>query len=85
MFYGTIQGGRGEATRLGHANTGLHVSAQSYEGSIIVDLYVANAGLQCARIAVATGSNKSGGFTLYDGPIKKLFDDKLVIPRYSGR
>ena len=81
MFFGTIQGGRGEATRLGHANTGLHVSAQSYEGSIIVNMYHTHDGLQCVDISVATGSAKSGGYTLYSGPIKNLFNDSFNFGR----
>jgi hypothetical protein len=35
-FYGTIQGQRGKATRLGH--TGLDVTAQSYEGDVCITL-----------------------------------------------
>ena len=78
MFYGTIRGGRGEATRLGHANTGLRTTTQSHEGSIIVSMYVANAGLQCVDISVGTGSTGSGNWILYSGPIKNLFDDKVL-------
>lgn len=37
-FYGTIQGARGEATRLGHASSGLRVTAQSWEGRVYVNL-----------------------------------------------
>jgi hypothetical protein len=35
-FYGSVQGDRGEATRLGHRQ--LHVSARSWEGSVSIDL-----------------------------------------------
>jgi hypothetical protein len=37
-FYGTIQGARGPASRLGHRNSGLTVTAQSYTGDIVVEL-----------------------------------------------
>lgn len=37
-FYGTVQGGRGQANRLGHANTGLEVEACSYQGKVVVHL-----------------------------------------------
>jgi len=79
MFFGTIQGGRGEATRLGHANTGLRTSARSYSGSIIVQLYYDEpTGVECADITVGEGSTNHGRWSLYNGPIKNLFDDKLL-------
>lgn len=36
-FYGTLQGNRGEATRLGTSE--IHVSAQSWDGSVGVRLF----------------------------------------------
>lgn len=70
-FYGSVQGGRGEATRLGHATTGLRASAQSYSGSVIVEVY-ANGEEDCARITAADGSKRHGDFVIYDGPLEKL-------------
>ena len=35
-FYGTIQGARGPATRLGHKS--IKAAAQSYDGSVITEL-----------------------------------------------
>lgn len=37
-FYGTIQGNRGEATRLGSYDSGFRASAQSWNGSVITYL-----------------------------------------------
>ena len=37
-FYGSIQGQRGEATRLGNKNSGLQVTAASWDGAISVHL-----------------------------------------------
>ena len=37
-FYGTIQGNRGEATRMGSKSSGFRASAQSYDGSVITEL-----------------------------------------------
>lgn len=37
-FYGTLQGARGPTSRLGHASSGLEVTAQSYQGDIVVAL-----------------------------------------------
>lgn len=80
MFYGSVQGARGEATRLGHSNTGLRASAQSWAGSVIVNIYhnIADDKI-CVDISVAPGSAKSGGFTLYSGPIQNLFDDQRNV------
>lgn len=38
-FYGTVRGGRGEGTRVGHRNTGLTTVAASWSGAIRVQLY----------------------------------------------
>ena len=37
-FYGMVCGNRGAATRGGSANSGFKASAQSYDGSVIVNL-----------------------------------------------
>jgi hypothetical protein len=81
-FYGSVQGARGEATRLGHGNTGLRTSAQSWEGSIIVNIYKNGSdGPVCVDISVTPDSAKRGGHTLYSGPIKNLFDDQINFGR----
>jgi hypothetical protein len=41
-FYGTVQGGRGEVSRLGHASSGIRVSACSWRGRI--ETYIEAAG-----------------------------------------
>lgn len=38
-FLGTIQGNRGEASRLGTKSSGLHAQIGSWEGGITVNLY----------------------------------------------
>ena len=38
-FYGTIRGGRGEATRCGHKTTGLLTNSAGHHGNIRVHLY----------------------------------------------
>lgn len=39
QFYGTIQGSRGSASRLGDKQSGLQVSAASWSGRVEVDLW----------------------------------------------
>jgi len=77
-FYGTVQGGRGKATRLGHNY--LDVTAQSYEGSVIVRLFELD-GTQHASIRVGAGSTGQGTYSLYSGPIKGLFSDQTNFRR----
>ena len=72
-FFGTVQGGRGKATRLGHASTGLYVSAQSHDGSIIVVLGDDD-GETYVTIATARGSSRNYDEVLYRGPIAALLD-----------
>lgn len=38
-FYGTLQGGRGEATRCGHKTSGLTTNAAGWHGSIKTHVY----------------------------------------------
>lgn len=73
-FYGTVQGGRGEATRLGHESSGLRVSAQSYSGDIVVSIGASSAypGEDVAHIYIRPHGGYGEGKTLYDGPISQL-------------
>jgi hypothetical protein len=64
-FYGTVRGGRGAASRLGHASCGLFVSAQSDSGKVFVDLYVDEDDNDCANITAC-------GLTIFNGPLKEL-------------
>lgn len=67
-FYGTIQGARGEASRLGHKSSGLSVKAASWQGAVSVYLYHDN-GVDCARVSLTTHHNAGVNRVLYDGPV----------------
>lgn len=69
-FYGTIQGARGEATRLGHKNSGMRVTAQSYNGDVMVNLNAAG-DTDVAFIAVE-GHDGTGRFCLFSDDVSKL-------------
>ena len=73
-FFGTVQGGRGKATRLGHSD--LKATAQSYDGSIVTQLYEED-GVTFASIYVSPDSTQVGQHRLYRGPIKGLFSDQV--------
>lgn len=71
-FYGTIRGGRGEATRLGHATSGLYVTAQSYSGDVCVSLSAVG-GIDYVSIFVR-GHDGCNSKCIYHGPIAKLLE-----------
>lgn len=74
-FYGTVQGGRGQASRLGHASTGLRVSAQSHSGDIDVQFYVRlEDETDMVRIKVKEHGGGYLGKVLYNGPVADLLD-----------
>lgn len=50
-FYGTLQGSRGKATRCGTKNSGMDVTAASWEGAVQVEMYEQQ-GMDCVRISV---------------------------------
>jgi hypothetical protein len=81
-FYGSVQGDRGRATRLGRSHgRGLKTTAQSYEGSVIVFIYVDQQERTCVSISAAQGSKASGDHSLYNGPIQGLWDDQFYLGR----
>jgi hypothetical protein len=57
-FYGTVQGNRGEATRLGTRDSGMDTTAASWAGAIAVSLYVDEQGRDCYRISQRTHHGK---------------------------
>lgn len=69
-FYGTLQGGRGEATRLGHVNSGIETVAASWEGAIRVRLYIKD-GEDWADVQMCTWRGHGENATLYRGPVGK--------------
>jgi hypothetical protein len=75
-FFGTVQGGRGKATRLGHKE--MYVTAQSYSGSVIVAMFTEN-GEDYVSIGLGNGSTGGSNFSLYSGPVKNLFDDQVTL------
>lgn len=57
-FYGTVQGSRGMATRIGTRN--IKASAQSYDGSVITCLWYNNNNELMVNLAINEGSGNSG-------------------------
>ena len=76
-FLGAVKGGGSETTRLGHKTTGLHVRAQSYTGTIFVDMYDFR-GEDYVQISSSGGSTSGSGMIIYNGPVKTLTDSPTL-------
>lgn len=63
-FYGSIKGGRGEATRCGTKNSGIKASVQSWNGSVISELSYDEDKLM-VRVSTSTGSSSLGTQIFY--------------------
>jgi hypothetical protein len=85
-FYGTVQGGRGKASRLGHGTTGLEVSAKSHSGDIEIRMFDVG-GEDHVQIHVVPHGNFGYGKQIYSGPVKSLLDQgdmEAVIAAFVG-
>lgn len=78
IFYGTIRGNRGQATKVGSKSSGVTASVQSYEGSIITEIYYKDDIKYCT---IGTNKNSSNHYNtvLYDGPLEDLIKGKVRI------
>lgn len=78
-FYGSLQGSRGVATRLGTKTSGLHTYAASWQGKVTTDLYEKD-GVDYATVRLAPHHNAGISKLLYDGPVGgKRGGNKTVI------
>lgn len=67
-YRGTIQGSRGEASRLGHKSTGLVVEAQSWSGKIVTRLFERD-GQDMAVVSMEPHKGTGVSRILYEGPV----------------
>lgn len=69
-FYGTLQGNRGEATRMGHKGSGITTYTASWEGAIRVYAYYDEEKKQDFVVVSKTAWHGRGDSKeLYHGPI----------------
>lgn len=73
-YYGSIQGNRGAATRGGSTSSGIRSSVQSWEGSIITELYHINDKL-CVSVSTSEYSSSYGSL-LFSGTFEE-FKERL--------
>ena len=69
-YYGTLQGNRGQASRLGSTASGISASVQSWAGSLTVSLD-GDPDAPTVTIARAEGSGR-GGKTIFVGSLADL-------------
>jgi hypothetical protein len=72
QFRGTLQGQRGETSRLGSKKSGLRARLAGWAGSVVVRLFSDEGGRDMATVTLEQGNEYGSGgptITLYDGPI----------------
>jgi hypothetical protein len=68
-FYGTVQGNRGEASRMGSKNSGMETYCASWKGAIRCFAYVNSDGKDCIRVEMTSWRGVGEYKLLYDGLI----------------
>lgn len=69
-FRGTLQGARGEASRLGGKGSGLSATAASWEGRVEVSLYYDESkDCDMARVCLTQHHGRGVYVELYNGPL----------------
>lgn len=68
-FYGTVQGARGQASRLGHKNTGMQTICASHAGAVRCSAYVDSEGVDCVVVHLTPWQGSGVELTIYEGPI----------------
>ena len=69
-FYGSIQGNRGAATRMGHQS--IKASVQSYDGSVITELSYNDEGQLLVDVSVAKDESSAYGQRLFLGTMEEF-------------
>ena len=82
-FYGTVQGCRGEATRLGTSNSGMRASVQSYDGSIITRVENVD-GENIFSIDTSDDSRSSWGNRKFRGTLEQ-FNEMMDLVNKIGK
>jgi hypothetical protein len=74
-FYGTVQGGRGEASRLGHASSGIRASVCSWGGRVETSIQASGKDdeVDLVHIRAEThGSSKNPTGPIFTGTFEEL-------------
>ena len=71
-FYGSIQGNRGAATRMGHQS--IKSSVQSYDGSVITELSYNDEGKLMIDVCVDRNGSSSYGHRVFYGTLDEFYN-----------
>jgi hypothetical protein len=71
-FYGTVQGARGEASRLGDSVSGLRVEACSWRGKVVVGLHAHDVVDYVTINAAQHGSSSNPTGDIFEGTFEEL-------------
>ena len=77
-YYGTVQGSAGPGTRQGNKTSGIHAAAQSYSGSVAVDIDKVK-GEDFVAITVDEGSTGWPRRVLWSGLLADLVEDTHTL------
>ena len=80
-FMGTVKGGRGEASRLGHKSTGLVTQACSWQGKVHVELNAGDDGIVNAYVTLRSHGGVGRTLVLYNGPVSGEGYEKYATER----
>lgn len=67
-FYGTINGARGQASRLGNKTSGLETVTASWQGAVRTHLYVKD-NIDYVRVSLIPWRGAGINQVLYEGPV----------------
>lgn len=70
-YYGTVQGNRGAATRIGSSSSGITASAQSWNGSLITYVHDGDGDEPIFDIEISNGSSAYGS-RVFSGTLGEL-------------
>lgn len=85
-FRGTVQGNRGDASRLSGKEKGIRVEAQSWQGKVVVVLYHDEQhDTDRANVRLEPHSGAGRSTLLYDGPVAGLDDIKPAETQVQRR
>ena len=71
-LYGTLQGCRGEATRVGSTTSGIRASIQSYNGSLISYMALDDNGNPIITLKTSNGTSCYGNEEIFKGTLEEL-------------
>lgn len=78
-FYGTVQGDKGEVSRLGHKRGGLRLKAKGHGGAILVILSHTD---ENDRVTIYQDTQENGGKCriIWEGPLDRIGPNEAADP-----